>query len=368
MPNTEDVSKAMIKIRQANKNDQAAWDHYVENHSQHSPYHLYAWQYAVEAVYQHQSHYLIAEELTDSQVTVVGVFPLIIFAKPFSKPNLCALPFCDVGGVLSQSEMVTQLLIAESQKVAYQLQAKIIEVRTHAVTQSANEHVVDTTKASNEKVSMMMDLPDTSAALFSTFKSKLRSQIRKAEKNGLHYTIGHEQEMLDDFYQVFSHNMRALGSPVHAKQWFVSLLAHYRDKMLISVVYKDSTPIGAGIVLITNNKAAIPWASTKAEYNRLSPNMMLYWSFLKHLSDNNINTFDFGRSSYGEGTFKFKQQWGAKPLALDWQIINLQQTKQQKNKSASNGKLRGIVEGIWRKLPLKLTIFAGPLVRKYISL
>lgn len=358
----------MITIRLATDCDQEAWDNYVNQHNAHSPYHLFGWKNATQEAYQHESHYLIAEQTTADKTFIVGILPLIIFLKPLSKPSLCALPFCDVGGALADNEDIAEQLITESKTVAKCLQAKYIEIRTLGVApENAENKVTDTDKA--EKVSMLMSLPEDSETLFSSFKSKLRSQIRKAEKNGLHYKVGSEQTMLDDFYQVFSHNMRALGSPVHAKQWFQSLLKYYQEKMVISIVYKDETPIGAGIVLIAGNKAAIPWASTKAEYNRLSPNMMLYWSLLKHLSDNGVEKFDFGRSSFGEGTYKFKQQWGAQPSPLNWQTIKLESTAQEtENNAVGGGRLRGIVENIWRKLPINLTIFLGPKIRKYISL
>jgi FemAB-related protein (PEP-CTERM system-associated) len=358
----------MITIRRASHDDQQIWDDYVNQHDEHSPYHLFAWQYAVQAAYQHRSHYLIAEKNINNTKQVVGVLPLIIFTKPLSKPSLCALPFCDVGGAISNDSSITEQLIAESNIVAKNLQAKFIEIRSSGIiTENAEEKTITVEKTA--KVSMLMSLPETSELLFSAFKSKLRSQIRKAEKNGLHYKIGSKKVMLDDFYQVFSHNMRALGSPVHAKQWFEYLLDYYQEKMIISIVYKDQIPIGAGIVLIAGSKAAIPWASTKTKFNRLSPNMMLYWSLLKYLTDNGIDKFDFGRSSFGEGTYKFKQQWGAKPVALSWKIIDLESTSQEaKVKAVSNGNLRSIIEKIWRKIPIKITILIGPTIRKYISL
>ena len=272
----------MILIRQASEADEASWNHYVIQHKEHSPYHIFAWQKAVTEAYSHKHHYLIAEQQIDNEKHVVGIFPLIIFSSPIGKPSLCALPFCDMGGILSNDDDIAEKLLAESKKVALALQAKFIEIRSSKSNEQASEEL---TVDQAEKVSMLMSLPENSELLFASFKSKLRSQIRKAEKNGLHYKlssskISASKEMLDDFYQVFSHNMKALGSPVHAKQWFIALLNHYQSNMIISIVYKDETPIGAGIVLITGNKAAIPWASTKAEYNRLSPNMMLYWSLL----------------------------------------------------------------------------------------
>jgi FemAB-related protein (PEP-CTERM system-associated) len=357
----------MISIRKATLSDKTCWDTYVEQHNNHSPYHLFGWQKAIEDAYHHHNYYLIAEQSINDKKEVVGVFPLVLFKKPFGKPTFCALPFCDIGGILANDENIQELLIIKSKEVALEHHIKDIEIRTR--THNTNQNFeTPTGKDSAQKVSMLMSLPENSELLFASFKSKLRSQIRKAEKNGLTYKLGSEKIMLDDFYQVFAHNMRALGSPVHAKQWFESLFDQYQDKMIISIVYKDELPIGAGIVLVAGSKAAIPWASTKAEYNRLSPNMMLYWSLLEHISNHGIKEFDFGRSSFGEGTYKFKKQWGAEPSKLDWYKINDKQNSTTEPQINSKNQLREIVENIWRKLPLKVTIFIGPKVRQYISL
>lgn len=357
----------MITVRQANIQDQANWDAYVNQHPEHTPYHFFAWQQAVEKAYGHQGYYLIAEEKiqNDEKSKVVGLLPLTLFSLPLSKKTLCALPFCDIGGPLADNDEVFQQLVEASQGFAKQTRAQGIELRY-----SDTKQVIDETHTG--KVRMLMPLPESSESLMSSFKSKLRSQIRKAEKNGLRFVRGSDASLLDDFYDVFTHNMRALGSPVHAKALFTELFKQYQSQMLISVVYHDDQPIGAGIVLMSQSKASIPWASTKAEFNRLSPNMMLYWSFLEYLSDHGIQTFDFGRSSFGEGTFKFKQQWGAQPAPLVWQEVPLQGALSPQAESheapQTESSLRSHVENIWRKLPLPITVFLGPKVRKYISL
>jgi hypothetical protein len=51
--------------------------------------------------------------------------------------------------------------------------------------------------------------------------------------------------------------------------------------------------------------------------------MLLYWTKLEYACDNGNKTFDFGRSTPGEGTYRFKPQWGAKPQPLHWQYISL---------------------------------------------
>ncbi len=99
--------------------------------------------------------------------------------------------------------------------------------------------------------------------------------------------------------------------------------------------------------------------------------MKLYWNVLAHCADNEICEFDFGRSTYNEGTFKFKKQWGAQPYLLDWYCYPRSKSNERENEN-SEGSLKAsikpVVEQIWRSLPLKLTVALGSKVRPHISL
>ena len=125
--------------------------------------------------------------------------------------------------------------------------------------------------------------------------------------------------------------------------------------------------IAAGIVLFNGNKCCIPWASTNADHNHLAPNMQLYWALLEYATNAGATEFDFGRSTPGEGTYKFKQQWGAEPLALNWQDFKSGKLLVENN-SVSNSKIRHYVESVWKKMPVAASVTIGPNVRKYISL
>lgn len=46
--------------------------------------------------------------------------------------------------------------------------------------------------------------------------------------------------------------------------------------------------------------------------------MLLYWAMLEYACDQGYRQFDFGRSTPGEGTCRFKEQWGAKSHQLYW--------------------------------------------------
>jgi hypothetical protein len=45
---------------------------------------------------------------------------------------------------------------------------------------------------------------------------------------------------------------------------------------------------------------------------------ILYWAVLEFACQGGYHRFDFGRSTRDQGTFRFKQQWGAAPEGLDW--------------------------------------------------
>ncbi len=349
-----------LKIRQTISSDKACWNRYIHAHPQATAYHNFAWVESVDQAYGHPNTSLIA--LYNDKV--VGVLPITKMQIPLSGQFLCSLPFCDIGHALADNEQIIVALLEQLQQLKNSSGATKIEYRD-TDAQTITITVADD-GLQGKKVRMLLPLPETSELLLKSFKSKLRSQIRKSEKNGLTYQTGNNSELLDAFYQIFIHNMRKLGSPVHSKAWFQALRKNYKNDLLISVVYTGSTPIGAGIVLRNNTKACIPWASTLAEHNRLAPNMLLYWSLLKEVTDTGAKEFDFGRSTYGEGTFKFKQQWGANPLILNW-FLPGQQPSPTEEQSAP-GKLRKIVEQTWPKLPIGVTTFVGPRIRKYISL
>jgi len=355
-----------MQIRLATDNDEEKWNFFTSRHPQVSPYHHFAWKKAIENAYGHQCNYLIAE---NTNKEIVGVLPTVSITPPVISGKLCALPFCDLGASLAIDESIEGMLINKARDLAIQQKLPVFEYRAsqkYDTSESINEPL-----SREQKVRMLLELPESSEALLAGFKAKLRSQIKKAIKNGLTVELGQSDQLIDQFYDVFSHNMKDLGSPTHSKNWFSEIKNNYDKDMVVSIIKYEGQPVGAGIILLNGPIAAIPWASTKREFNRLSPNMLLYWSLLKYATDHGYKTFDFGRSSYEEGTYKFKKQWGARPLSLKWKKFdntgreNISVNNTHKSKQS---KIRPLIESVWKKLPLALTIAIGSKIRKYISL
>ena len=76
--------------------------------------------------------------------------------------------------------------------------------------------------------------------------------------------------------------------------------------------------------------------------------------------------FDFGRSPLESGTYKFKKGWGAIERPLAW--VRLESTGSFVSMGGvdANGALKKFSED-WTRLPLGLTGWLGPRIRRFIS-
>jgi len=343
-----------MDVKLAEYSDRRRWDDYVLSCPDATAYHLFAWRDAVEGAYGFPGLYLMATERN----RICGVFPLFDFHRSFLSRRLVSLPFCDCGGVLADDAAVAGCLVAEARSWSRSLRASGLEIRTTKGFKPTNN--------TTDRVRMVLPLPDSSSELLANMKAKLRSQVKKPQRDGFRGVIGGD-ELLEMFYDVWSVNMRDLGSPAHSFAWFRQIFASYEELARVGVVFSPvGAPAAAGIILTVGNCVTIPWASSLQQLNHLNPNMLLYWTLLAFAADRGYRYFDFGRSKFGGGTYRFKKQWGAQPHQLEWIFVD--NSGGCEPLPAVKSVLRSPVEAAWRHLPLSCCNLVGPLIRKNISL
>ena len=355
-----------IKFMQPGETD--LWDAYVNNHPYGSAYHYSAWGKVIYQTYGHQIFNLVAK---DPDGALVGILPLVHINHFLFGNNLFSLPFVDLGGILADSADVEQALLYRATEIAHEHNIPSVEFRqTYFLTGAGKTSAAGFQWNKNssqqaEKVRMLLELPDSSEELMASFRSKLRSQIRRPLKDGLTTRVG-GAELLDDFYTVFAENMRDLGSPVHSKKFLRNLQSELSENTRIFIVYQGNTPLACSFTLRHKNCLANPWASSLHKYSRLSPNMLLYWTMLEYACDNGLATFDFGRSTPGGGSYKFKEQWGATEQPLYWQVFTTQQHISD-CLTVHKSKFE-LAMFVWKRLPVSVSKLIGPVIRKNIGL
>jgi FemAB-related protein (PEP-CTERM system-associated) len=213
------------------------------------------------------------------------------------------------------------------------------------------------------KVGMVLQLPATRDLLWKEIDRKIRNQVRKAQKEQLTSEEG-GTALVEDFYRVFARNMRDLGTPVYSSRLFSETLRFFPDRARIHLVRRKDRAIAAGLSVRFRDTVLVPWASSLREFRHLSPNVLLYWSMLERAVANGDRAFDFGRSSPGGGTHRFKQQWGATEIPLHWEYLLLTRAEPP-DQGPQNPRFSLAIEG-WKRLPMWVANAAGPRIIRHV--
>ncbi len=353
------------------------WDAFVRSRPDANLYHLSGWKTVIEKTYGHKTHYLVAVDGKNTEKNQIageirGVLPLTHMRHFVFGNKLISIPFFDMGGILAADESAEIALLSGAIRYGEKLNVSDIELRHAQPMACLAENKLNFSKifmachTQTHKARMLLELPSSSEVLMKSFKSKLRTKIKRPLKSGLYTKIG-GIELFDDFYSVFCINMRDLGSPVHSGKIIKNTVKEFSRQSKIVIAYMKETPVACGLVIGYQATLENPWASSLKELSRLRPNMLLYWSMLEYACDNGYTKFDFGRSTPGEGTYEFKKQWGATPYPLYWHTLSKNGKSALHQNEPEKSKFSKAIQ-YWQKLPVSVTKIAGPLIRKHISL
>lgn len=335
-----------FRVEGANPADARAWDAYVQTHEQGSIYHLDVWRRVVEMAFGHPGDQWIAR---DNDGTIRGVLSVNYLRSRLFGHYGVSMPFANYGGALADDETITEALMDAASSRAVELGLSHVEFRD-AKPYSGHWPVRDS------KVIMRRPLPATSDALWKEFGSKLRAQVRRPMREDVMVEFGGE-DLLEDFYTVFSRNMRDLGTPVYGRGFFRSILALCEHTSLV-IVRHHGLPVAAAFLLGFRTRLEIPWASCLRSANPIGANMLLYWRCLEFAVEQGYGEFDFGRSTIDSGPHRFKRQWGGVEFPCYWHYW-LPEGGVMPELNPDNPKYRMAIR-LWRHLPLAVANRLGP--------
>src|SRR5437868_5146553 len=259
----------------------------------------------MKRVFGHECVYLAARGWDGE---LVGVLPLVRVRSVVFGHYLVSMPFLNYGGPLG-TEAGIRALVTEAIELARRDKVKLLELRSKMPLSVA-------LPVSHRKITVLLDLPGSPELLEKRFGSKLRSQIRRPQKEGVSIAFGSDQ--VEPFYAVFSRHMRDLGTPAQSLAFFRELAHQFPDDCWFACAYLAGQPVAGGCGFRFGDEFEMTWASSLREYNRESPNMLLYWAFIERAIGEGLSKFNFGRCTPGTGTHRFKMQWGGREEPLWW--------------------------------------------------
>lgn len=331
-------------------NEESAWNDYVSKQPVATIHHLTQWRNVLQKTYGIESLYFFAR---DDKRQVVGVLPLARLKSRLFGDLLVSMPYFQRGGAIADHPLIEQKLMQAANEEANCLGIEHIEYRDDVPREGL--------PVLSHKVNMVISLPGSEDVLWNSFTAKLRAQIKRPQQLMPKVLIG-GKEHLADFYKVYARNMRDLGSPGHSKCFVENILDCFPGNSWIIVIRLNNKPVSAGLLLGHGDTLEIPLASTIRKANIHSVNMLLYWEVLKLAIKQDYTHFDFGRSGKNAGTYRFKRQWGAQPKQLYWHYW-LAATNDIPSLNPDNPKYALAIH-IWKRLPLIITNWLGPLIVK----
>jgi FemAB-related protein (PEP-CTERM system-associated) len=331
----------------------AGWADFVAAHPKGTLYHTLPWVGLAAEVFRCQTFYVEARE-TGGQLA--GVLPLVRQRMLGFGDRLTSLPYCNYGGPLARREGVVEALMARAAALAAELRVSTVELRDREPRNAGWSMGTD-------KVTFDLVLPADPEALGQALGSKLRSQIRRADREPIVVRIGSD-ELLGSFYQVFAENMRDVGTPVYPMRFFDAVGRRLAGQYQAVVIDLDGVPAAAGLILFYRDTAEIPWAACTRAGKARSVNMRLYWELLLASLKHGAKVFDFGRCTVDSGTYHFKKQWGAEPKPLYWHRWPPRGCDEKPGRlmAKREGGVKDLASRTWQRLPLWAANRLGPLI------
>lgn len=345
-------SDQSLVIRKADSDDMAEWNAWLSTSENGSFYHRYEWRDIVKQEFNHDSPYLLAERAGH----IVGLLPITFVSSRLFGRILCSVPFLNFGGPVAEDETVERALVNAACREAEWVGADYLELR-------CPKPIASDLPSSMHKISMTIALPNDADALWSSFASKHRTNIRRAYKNDLRVEHG-GMELLKPFYNILAESWRNLGTPIYRERYFRKILETFPKTTRIFVCYQGETPIAAAFNGYLNGVVEGLWAGVRGEYRAAQPNYVLYWEMMKHACEAGYAHYHLGRSTAESGAESFKKKWRADAKQLYWYYF-LPKGGEIPELNVSNPKYQMAIN-TWRKLPIGLTTRIGPMLSRSI--
>lgn len=330
------------------------WDRYVDRCSAASAYHKASAVMVGSAAFGLAGRFLTAR---NESGLITGVLPLVEQKSLVFGHFLTSLPFFNYGGILADDAASASVLVGAAEGLRRELRAHHVELR------HVDESRCPGLPARKDKVTMVLALPEDQATLDKKLGAKLRSQVRRADRESLTVHWGHKG-LLPDFHAVFCQVMHRLGTPVYPAGFFEAVLDALGEKAEVLVIRRGTEPMAVSILVSHGRMLEVPWAAATDEARSKSVNMRLYREMLGRAVERGFEEFDFGRSTPDSGTYRFKSQWGATPRQLYWHYC-LPEGARLPMLNQSNPKY-ALAARLWSNMPLWVANLLGPYIVRHL--
>lgn len=210
--------------------------------------------------------------------------------------------------------------------------------------------------------------PDLDTIFKAFHKNSTQRKVRRAEREGLTYSEGQSESLLDHFYHLLLFTRRRHQVPPQPKLWFRNLIACFGEALKIRVALKGTEPVAAILTLQHKDTLVYKYGCSNALWSALGGTHLLFWQAIQQAKRDGLRLFDLGRSDCdNQGLITFKDRWGATRSTLTYSRFTASAASKANFASVANGWNSRMARQVFSHLPDGIFRSAGSLIYKHLG-
>ncbi|MCR8636747.1 GNAT family N-acetyltransferase [Paenibacillus radicis (ex Xue et al. 2023)] len=298
--------------------------------------------------------------ILNEQNRICAIIPLIAGRNLGLKKVGVSLPFVNYTDICADSEESFKFTLDSLIKLKDKYRLNYIELRLKDQNLDSSEWSLNL-----HNHTFVLSLSDNEEEVLSQSTGSNRNHVRKVYKNNW-FSVSFDTAHMEAFYKVYVKRMKQLGSPAQDIRFFKSFLEYLPEHaFLLSVLDNQTGEVVGGMLLLaspSNSTLYYPYGANLSEYNNKYLNNFMYWEAVRLGIRNGLKFLDLGRSQTGSGTYKYKEQWGAKPEQLKYLVYN----GSGKESGPPDRESLSFFVQLWKVTPSFITDRVGKQLIKYL--
>jgi CelD/BcsL family acetyltransferase involved in cellulose biosynthesis len=289
----------------------ARWSSFLNRHPAASIFHSAGWLEALRRTYGYQP---IAYTTSPPGKELAEAQAFCKLNTWMSGRRLISLPFSDHAALLADNDDRLRELFSWLGHQIEKKEFRYVEIRPLAPLSAVPAGFGESAAFCWHRLCLKKEI----GALYGAFhKDCVRRKIRRAEREGLHYSEGRSEELIQHFYRLLLATHQRHGLPPQPIAWYRNLVQCLGEGIKIRVAYKGDLAIASIITLTYKQTMVYKYGCSDARYHRLGGMMLLLWRAIQDAKASGLEELDLGRSDLDNaGLIKFKEHWGAQPEKL----------------------------------------------------
>jgi hypothetical protein len=330
------------------------WDALIETSDQTTFFHTAAWARGLSESYDYAPHYFTV--IDGGRLS--GLLAVMAIKSCLTGKRGVSLPFSDECNPVAKDQKTFEMLLNES--IAYGRRSgwKYIEIR------GGTNFLPNAVAVAMHYVHTLELSPDVTE-VSRRFKSNIRRNIHKAEKEGVTVAIERSRDALAAFYRLHCGTRRHHGLPPQPWSFFEKIYEYIiaAGKGFVALAGYQNRWIAGAIYALYRDQAIYKYGASDRRSQHLRPNNLVMWEAIRWCCSHAVRSFSFGRTEpENEGLLQFKRGWGASEGTLAYYRYDLRGDRFVGDTTQANK-----LNSLFRRMPVPLLKMAGNLLYRHMG-